>query len=463
MSQRQRLQPLIDEVVRVGLSGGSMQSKLAEIVDREDLNPEQIKRIAEASNRQVSVSLIKDAHARHADPRIKFELCDPDALISRTKEAALRSAFRPASDLEKVAAVTTSSGDPFRAPDLARRDSRSVDTRLSEGEELAKAAQRLQADQRQLEHVRADTELVLKQAGMDTMAAVTEANHAADQAINAAVALVQTGVTLPSLYTAVCAAVNGPMAGMDDREAARKIMKLVIEGLRERQVPVMRMGFARTVGYNEMEKLTSDDLVDLCELSLRQMDTAKEPKLAKLAAYFQHDHTGSKDLSGKHPYQDAEDWLARRPSAQHRPLDPEWASNTPGGEVRVINGDNEFIIAVKDLISARERKLKLHDAQEYIGLRLKQIDEGIRALREKRAEVEAKQAAVGSALAGIGRTLLSQAKAKPLDAIGAAGGVAQPVMMGVQQFTQTAEGKAQRQHERRMNPGGASGPVGGGV
>jgi hypothetical protein len=356
---------------------------------------------------------------------------------------------------------------------------------VDEFAELEKAAAQLDQDIRALTRARGDCELVAKEAAVDEFGADADARQAQGKIIASAINLVMSGVTLPSLYTAVCAAVNGPMAGDEDRHVARLIMKLVIEGLRERKFPVHKMGFKNTVGANAMEELTNEDLMRMCETVLHQMDTYKEPKLAafgthqdplhpsKVAAYFQHDHKG-RAPSGKQPFEDAATWLTERPSAQdpNLPMDPDWASNTPGGKIRVLDGNSEFIVGVKDLISARERKLKLHDSQEYIGLRMKQIDEGIRALVEKRASVEQRKAAIagiGTAAKALIKAIPAAVKASPGQAIsdaanlvGGVGGIANAGAAGaglattaLQTAVPSADARLQaRENKRNAAPAG---------
>jgi hypothetical protein len=90
-------------------------------------------------------------------------------------------------------------------------------------------------------------------------------------------------------------------------------------------------------------------------------------------------------------------------------LDERNTGNTPGGTPRVVNGDSSFTIAVKDLVGARDRLLKTHNAQEYLGLKLKEIAEATGQL--KRAQhIAAKQfeektavlPLVGAALGAVG-------------------------------------------------------------
>jgi len=443
MSHKARLQPFIDEVKAAGLKGESMQEKLASIVSSHDFTPHEIRRIAEDANRGVHIALTKQAHAQKKDARLRFELADPEKLVGQARKSAEASMYRDGSS--KLAAIQEAGGDPFAPiPDSGNVKlslyEHPMDPALAYSLDEAKTRAMLL----ELDKTRAEVEIVHNEAKSAGVSALSEANDAHDRIIQSAIDMVTSGVTLPSLYRAVMATVSGcRLDNEKNPEELRTLLRLIVEGLKSRGVPNHRLGFRYAADRNEIDQLSTDDIISMCENAVAyDRGACPPPALTKQAQYYlqKQPNYGGQQLTGKHPFEDAAHWLENRPAQAdfklpQTYLDERNTGNTPGGTPRVVNGDSSFTIAVKDLVGARDRLLKTHNAQEYLGLKLKEIAEATGQL--KRAQhIAAKQyeqkVAVLPALAGLA------ARALPAVAGGlasAVGGAAAPKKSEMQSAT----------------------------
>ena len=397
MSHKARLQPYIDDVKAAGLRGESMQDKLASIVSTHDFTPHEIRRVAEDANREVHIMLTKQAHAQKKDARLRFELADPEKLIGEARKSAEASLFSEGAS--KLAAIHEAGGDPFAAPAVQGEVKLSIyDHPLDPAMAFALEESKTRSTLLELDRARGEIEAVLNEAKVAGISALSHASESHDRIIQSAVDMVMSGVTLPSLYRAIMATVSGSRAEPSDEGEMRTLMRMVVEGLKARGVPNHRMGFRYAANRNEIDQLSIDDLVSMCDHAVAYDRGATPPvALTKQASlYLQKQPDYSKmHTTGKHPYEDAAAWLENRPSqSEHKLpqsyLDERNTGNTPGGTPRVVNGDSSFTIAVTDLVGARDRLLKTHNAEEYMGLKLKEIAEAVGQL--KRAQhIAAKQ------------------------------------------------------------------------
>lgn len=489
MTTKDRLKMLANQVKSAGLAGESMQAKLAEIVAANDLTGHEIQRIAEMANRDVQLALYKTAH----DKRFKFELADPEPLKETARKhatliATSTEATKTASALSAVPAQPFTA--PYREPKKFSLYDAPMDEKLAFEIESTEVRKTIQG----LDKVRLETEGLHKQgeAEIIKVAVKAEKDHAA--AVQGALDLIMTGVTLPSIYQAVMAAVSGHRAGAEIRKTAHDLMMLIVTGLKKRGVPNHRMGFRHKGDVNKLDKLKPEEIMELCAHSgpdFTSLDLDME--LAKKANYTEHKTDNGKP-SIPYMIDEAEQHLSNRPSQMKYPvpqqyLDDRNTDNLQNGAPRVFNTDNEFVIAITDLLGDQSRMTRLHSAQEYLGLKLKQIENSMRMLTsaQKTAEAELEKEAaasflngktpapspmptsplsgpgrsiatppgvgarvaggLGSAFTGakqIGSTLLSQAKANPLTALGIGAGVVglAPLVM------RSADSKAQ---ERMMH------------
>jgi hypothetical protein len=430
MSHKARLQPYIDDVKAAGLRGESMQDKLASIVAANDFTPHEIRRIAEDANRGVHIALTKQAHAQKKDARLRFELADPEKLVGEARKSAEASLYREGSS--KIAAIEEAGGDPF-APIPEAGDVKlslyehPLDPNLAYSLEEAKTRSLLL----ELDKTRAEVEIVHNEAKSAGVSALSEASDAHDRIIQSAIDMVMSGVTLPSLYRAVMATVSGCREDGKHPEELRTLLRMIIEGLKSRGVPNHRMGFRFAADRNEIDQLSIDDLVSMCENAVAYDRGACPPMaLTKQAQFYLQKQPNYATMreTGKHPFEDAAHWMENRPAqADHKLpqtyLDERNTGNTPGGTPRVVNGDSSFTIAVRDLVGARDRLLKTHNAQEYLGLKLKEIAEATGQL--KRAQhIAAKQfeektavlPLVGAALGALGRGVAGAIGSKAVQA-----------------------------------------------
>ena len=423
-------------LAEAGLAGKSMQAKLAEIIAGNDLNEHEIRRICEDANRSVHLSLVKQAHATGGDARIKFPLAVPEEGVKHARKLAEASLVRNPSLAEKLASVSTIEGDAFAAPD----DLKVASAPLSlYGIELdpSVAAFHEESESRkllsQLKIAAWEVEELIKEAAKGEIAAMGDAYNAHDRAVQAALEMVLTGgIKLPDIYMALFAAVSGNRSATEeDRTGARELLDLVIAGLKKRGIPNSRMGFR--VGdrseWNprDFDKLSAKEIAELCERAVNV--TAGTDAPAKLATkYFITSGTGP--AKNDDTLESAEKWLSERASLN----DDKYTVPLHDGEnkVQVVDGNAEFVIAIKDLVGARDRVMTMHNTQEYMGTKLKQIEDQASGVQKAQAESssqrdrenkdfdERKEAFLPALMAG----------ANALGALGTVASVAAPLMGG---------------------------------
>lgn len=438
MPHRIKLQPHVEVVKSAGLQGHSMQEALVKVASEHDLTPHEIRRIAEDANRSVHVTLTKQAHSQKKDARLKFELADPEKVIGEVrKTAAAHLTTGTHTQTSKVAAIEEAGGDPFAAPLQPTTKLSLYDTALDEDAAFAREEAQTRGLLIQLDKQHADMQALLNEAKMACISCLTEAGDAHKKGIQAAMDMVQTGITLPSLYRAIMATVSGERAGECAEEEARKVLRLIVEGLKERGVPNHRLGFRYAANKNEIDGLSTEDIISMCEHAVAY-DRGELTKAAQLYIEKQPDYATMKSTD-LHPYEDAAAWMENRPSQSDHKLpqtylDERNTGNMPGGHARVFDGDSEFIVSVKDLMGARDRVLKLHSAQEYLGLKMKEIAEAVGQLKRAQhiaaEQFDKKKQAIAflAPLAGLAGTAARAIAPSLLGAAasGVAGAVAKP-------------------------------------
>jgi hypothetical protein len=452
MSTRIRLQPFVDAVKAAGLSGASMQKKLAEIVEREDLTPHMVRRIAEEANRAVSVELTKQAHATGKDARIRFELADADALLKSEPKAKTAAPVQAYTGFEsKLAAYAEAGGDPFAAPE-SKKESDSLRWLGNQPLDVKLAADRLEAEYRGYDHELVNlyekTDATRKEAAADELVCTMTAAQRHKDAVQSAIEMCTAGITVPDMYRAVLATTchtNG------DDEGGRDLMRLVISGLKDRGFPNNKMGFRHQGDRNAIEALSVDDLMSLCDRAVgfdrgyANPDIA-DAQLTKVARAYLENTAPLAAFDGNLA-DEAEARMSGRPSLGAGTfLDDAFTDNEPNGKARVINGENEFIIAVKDLVGAQDRIGKLRSAQTYLAVKLEEIADARGKLREA---LEEQKQAMGplAAIPALGRAAMAGLASKPVATLGhvanTVSGVGQGVA-GVGGVVAGAEGIAQQ-------------------
>jgi hypothetical protein len=374
MSTKAKLKQFSDEIKKEALAGKSMQKKLGEIVSRNDLTSHEIRRIAEMANRDAQLELYKTS----SDKRFKFELADPSPFIKEQKTAST-NLFKPVEhDINKLASEDPVYSVPYRAPKAFSLYDHTMNEKLAE--EIDETETRkiiLQLDKSRLEH-----EAILKQGEAQIIKLNEKAVKDYSKLVQSAMDLVMAGISLPSLYQAVIGANSGSRATDAEKDGADKIMALIIEGLKDRGVPNHKMGFRHQGRVADLDALGEKELLYLCKRSTGQL---KERDItlptAKLATVIKNAEYRLRDDS------ESEKYLSSRPAVVEHPcpqvyLDEKYTDNLPGGVPKVINGQHEFVIRVNDLMGDQSRTTRLHSANEYIGLKLKEIQEAIRSLRD---------------------------------------------------------------------------------
>lgn len=429
MDTQYRLASLANEVQTVGVRGESMQAKLAELITAHDLSPNEIRRIAEMANRGTQEALFKVA----VDKRFKFDLIDPAPLVKQAEKAAAESRFTGEGLAKTAALVAEAGGDPFAPlpPSRAATETLSLyneplcskyahDLRMTD---VGKMIHKLET-----EH--ADYAAAKTAAKEEQSTSLGKANNAFDRAVQSASDLLTTGgIGLPNLYYAMQAAISGSKVPSEVVKSTDNFMLLVIDELLKRGVSKVRMGFKYRGDMAAIEKLSPEDLLALCKRACGKpyegsitMETQKSA-----AVYIQHvQRNGSTKVPTGHPYEEAAKFMGLRPSVADdgvpsNYLDDKYNSNTPKGKPVAMNGDSEFIIAVKDLVGEQDRLVKIHSADEFIGLQLLQIQKTLAGLREARdesnakfaGEVEASKEAWASLVAAGARALGGAVKSIP--------------------------------------------------
>ena len=391
MSHRPRLQPFADVVKAAGLRGDSMQGALRKVAEAHDLNAHEIRRVAEIANRDVQLNVLKTA----GDKRVKFELADPFALTGELQKTA--GELRPASEAEKIAALTYAGGDPFKAPELpvgpgdlsVYREAANADPAIALQAELTKLAETRST----LQAAYSDTERMLEEANMMGLEHNSAARGAYDRMVADAVELVLAGITVPSLYETLYQSVAGPKATDDERQYADDLMLQILRGLKEKGVPNHRLGFRYKADVNGLDALGVEDLLTLCKNSLGCRHGTITMADTKTAARLLEATAIQRDLDpGQHLFDEAGAWMNTRPAivdyqVPQAFLDDTQTENRTGPRLRVLNGDSEFVVAVRDFRNATNGLAKSHNAAEYLGLQLKRVGDALEENREAREKV----------------------------------------------------------------------------
>jgi len=371
-------------VKEAGLRGLDMTAELRKVAQLEDLSANEIRRIAEDANRQVQLEKYKLA----GDKRFKFALAD-GVTVAKEAEAACKTVKRASTD-DRYAAIDQASGDPFAPPERYDASGLSVlnapirvklaaaTDRAADREKLAK-----------LDLARLDVEALIKEARALEITTASHAKKSFEAVVQSAKDLVTAGITLPSLYEAIIAS----MPDTPDRvQTADDILGLIIDKLRKDGVPAHKMGFRHKGRPDLLEKLTTDDLLTLCHRASGYVGT---PDLTmcdvKTSEYFEaYAELGNSAQGTPIRPVDSENDLVRRGSQNGIYGVPQvYLGDDAKNQVRVINGDHEFVIGITDLVGDQTRMRKCHAAQEYLGLKLKQIEWAMRNLDEVNKEIDA--------------------------------------------------------------------------
>lgn len=420
MSQRHRLHKLAEALIDTGVSGGDMQSKLAELVQQHDLSGPEISRIVEKANRDVQLALYKTAE----DKRFAFKLAQAGPAIKMAQDLAQQSFRGSVGEQDKIAAaIDEAGGDPFAAPTEAldyaiapeeRRFSLydvPVDAKLAFDNEMHSIREHLL----QLDSKRAELEALVKEARAADVEAYGKASQALDMTVQSALDLIGSGIKLPSLAGALYAAVSGSRSGKDACKHTDQLLTLIVQGLKNRGIPNHRLGFHWDADIDAIEDLSVEDIVALAKRSAN-IHCAYEGDITiqtqKRAQRYLESVPEASGPTGQHPFLDASDYLQSRPSVQHfgvpeTYLDSKNVDNLHAGAPKVVDGDSEFVIGIQDLMGAHDRKQRVHAAQEYLGLKIKQIEGAMRKLEGAKKTAEArfaeyeKQAAAPLALPAI--------------------------------------------------------------
>lgn len=391
---RHRLTRLAEEVKKAGVAGESMQAMLEKVAEREDLTGEEIARVAEMSNRDVQLELHKTA----SNKRFKFELANAKTACARLRKKSAESLAPTtmiSSDTEKLAsAIDEAGGDPFAAP------YRETPTSITEHQITDERASKLAAEMADvqdrealfaLDKARAELEVLHKTGEAQIMRVNDDAESHRKDLVQAAMDLIESNLTLPDLYAACYAAGAGSCNDqVEHKKNVDGLMGLVITGLRERKMPVYRMGFRDYGDPNALEALSNEELLDWCHTVSGYADpnitnafTSAEGKTAAVEYAEAHPTPVSNKQWSVHmddPYQ----LLMDRPSVKDHPVHQSRV-DAAKNEVRVFNTNHPFIVSAHCLVGDRNRLVQLHGAQEYLGLKLKQIEEAMSGLAGVRA------------------------------------------------------------------------------
>lgn len=381
MSHHNRLKTFAEQVCEAGLAGKSMQDKLAELVRSNDFTAHEIERIAEQANRLAQLGFQKTAK----DKRVKFELCDPKPLAKQARKLAF-SQFAAPTDAQKVAHLTAQMGDPFKAPVRSDVSSLSLMKQpLDEGLVLTNKLAEIKVAMIELDKHRIEYTATLKQGDFELAKLAASAEERFKAVVQSAMDMVMSGVTVPSLYEAVMAGCEGTRASPEDRENADHLMAMIIEGLKQRGVPNHRMGFRYLHDKRALDALDTQQLVARCRYIYYKQHPPRDLDQRDVAKYAAVTETWPVDIGpipgNKGPNQnidEANDFMKTRPTvaaawdAQAYLDDPD---NIPAGGIRVINGQNEFVIGITDMVGTQARVWRARSANEYLGLKLKEIEQ----------------------------------------------------------------------------------------
>lgn len=391
MSARYRLSQLAEKVKVAGFAGKSMTEELSKIAQAEDLTQDEISRIAEIANRDVQLGLYKTA----TDKRFKFELADPAPIKAAARKTASTVPSTTVGTFEKLAsAIDEVGGDPFAAP-FRSKDNLSLLQHVPNEEIFGKlAADRQEFEDRnqlfELDKARLSVEAMFREGEQWAAKIAGSAVDNEKTIIQSAMDMVYSGVTLPSIYESLAAAVSGSTVPEEEMENAKLITRMIIGGLKARGVENYRMGFRDQGDPEAMAKMTTEQLIERCQ----QLSSYAQPRQentfsmrdVKTAAQYTEAHAGD-GPSGRGASVDAGenalDDLQKRLSVMDHKVPQMYlddAENTPKGAPRVINASSEFIVAVRNLVGEQGRLRQVHGAQEYLGLKLKQLEEAMRKM-----------------------------------------------------------------------------------
>lgn len=386
-SHKARLAQFAEVVKKAGLAGQSMQKKLAEIISDNDLTGHEIDRIAEIANRDVQLALYKSA----SDKRFKFELINPEPLKAEAKKHAQASRTGAPSSAQKVASIIyEEGGDPFAVPYRSSEPLSLFEQPMNMKTAAEMELTEIHKTTLALGQKHAEYELVSREGKAEMLKIAGQADKTFSKSVQAAIDLISTGVTLPSLYTAVAAASGGSRATDEERKSADALMLLIVRGIKERGIPNHRLGFRHRGNIELLDRLSPEELIVLCKQSTGRIYEHDVPMpIVKMADYLKSTHDLVDDLDPHLALRDTD-----RVAQPY--LDDKYVGNTPGGKPLVINGENEFVIGVTDLIGDQSRVVRCHAANEYVGLKLKQIEHTLHELLAAKKGLEGKIADFGT-------------------------------------------------------------------
>jgi hypothetical protein len=403
MSIRHRIAQLADQVKSAGLKGQSMTAELAKVASEHDLTTSEIERIAESANREVQLGLYKSSQ----DKRFKFDLARPSEVQGAARKTASTLVLDAAGEAEKFAELTDEmGGDPYAAPSRDSELDRMSLVQILSDEQISKLAEENQEREdremiMELGKQHSEFEAVRLEGTVWEVKCAQEASRSHAEMAQAACDMIHGGVTLPSLYEAIVAATSGSTCTEEELKAADTITLMVIDELKKRGVENYKMGFRDHGDPDALKALTPEKLLKRCKQVCGYTSDPRnagtidmnDVKTAEVYTESTPHATSPKfnDKKQENLLEDAVSLLNSRPSnADHKVpqhyLDD--ADNYMDGKPRVINATNEFVIAVKNLVGEQGRIHQVHAAQEYVGLKLKEIEEALRKLTNVR-EAEA--------------------------------------------------------------------------
>lgn len=392
-----RIESLTDKLAEAGLAGADMTAELRKLAEAEDLSANEIRRIGESANRRVQLGLFKTA----SDKRFMFKLADCNTVAGEVSKTAADETEKVSSFDVRLDAINEAGGDPFAAPDRPSYGDLSLFNETVDVKVAETAAKVADAElMAQLRRAQASLEALAHEAKIEESGIKRAAVEANDRLVQSAVNLVTHGITLPSLYDAVLAGASGSNSGVDMADAVGKtdaLMELVISGLKARGIENHKMGFRHNGDPNGLAELSTDQLIALCkrhssyqrpqDLTMADVKTAELLKQAD--SYLErYSQPGPEGEGAPLRPDDALEMLKRRATQNGQFAVPQAylddADNYRNGEPRVYNTNDEFIVSVRDLVGAQDRIRRCHAAQEYIGLKLKKIEDAMAALSEAR-------------------------------------------------------------------------------
>jgi hypothetical protein len=196
---------------------------------------------------------------------------------------------------------------------------------------------------------------------------------------------------MPDMYAAMVATCTEEKCEPEVAQAkADQLFGLVISGLRARGLTVSKMGFRDYYDPGALEALDNDALLEWA-----REQAGYEPKHMGTISICDA-KTASSLYSETRPKETGEFASAHRPEDKGSPSDIldtrgsvvdnrihssrlENAKNE-ANPVRVVNGNNVLIVAVNGLVGDQRRMTRLHAANEYLGLKLKEIAEAMNQL-----------------------------------------------------------------------------------